>query len=88
MQSFNQLNQREFFSNGDYERVGGVKEELDSDFKLSEWDADSNFSDIDEEIPKQKGKAKKIRIFKRKGLECSSRIGGFKDQKLPLPNNT
>ena len=33
---FNQLNQREFFSNCDYERVGGKIAELDSEYKLSD----------------------------------------------------
>ena len=29
---FNEVNQREFFSNKDYERVGGNKDEIDSEF--------------------------------------------------------
>ena len=66
VQSFNEFNHREFFTNGDYERVGGVKEELDSDFKLSELDADSANSDIDEEFQKLKDNANKIRSFSRK----------------------
>ena len=33
---FNELNFREFFSNGDYKRVGGIKEELDSQYNLSD----------------------------------------------------
>ena len=32
VQCFNDLNQREFFSNSDYERVGGARDELDSVF--------------------------------------------------------
>ena len=70
VESFNRLNQREFFTNGDYERVGGVKDELDSDFKQSECDVNSAFSDIDEEFQKLKCNVKKTRAFsKRKSLQ-------------------
>lgn len=35
---FNQKNQREFYTNKDYERVGGIKDEIDSEFQSGEED--------------------------------------------------
>ena len=36
MDLFNKKHQREFFTNSDYEKVGGIPDDLDSQFKVSE----------------------------------------------------
>ena len=80
---FNEMNQREFYSNRDYERVGGIKEELDSDFQLSDGETVHDFQEIDEDYLRMQSNLKQVKIFstKRKELLCTSRIGNFKDQK-------
>ena len=47
---FNQKNQREFFTNCDYEKVGGANDELDSNYRMCDSDVNDDFSDVDEEF--------------------------------------
>ena len=49
MECFNDLNQREFFSNSDYEKVGGINDELDSNYKISQNGSVAALSDADDE---------------------------------------
>ena len=90
VQCFNQLNQREFYTNRDYERVGGTIEELDSDYRLTESELSADFAEIDEEFQKLQNNMKQIKIFsiKRKDLLCTSRIGNLREQMRPLPAQT
>ena len=90
VECFNDLNQREFFTNCDYEKVGGVNDELDSNYKMSQNGSVAALSDADDEYRELQDNIKKAKIFsiKRTSLLCSSRIGNLREQMKPLPQLT
>ena len=65
--AFNSLSHREFFTNSDYEKVGGNRDELDSQFKLSDTESlNSVRSIIDERTKAIQLQTQDIKIFSKK----------------------
>ena len=85
---FNDLNQRDFFCNADYEKMGGNKGEIDEECILNSEQSIRILSDDAQEMRelKQAILDKNIKKYsaKRQNLQFSSTLGQFRDQKKPI----
>ena len=86
---FNDENHREFYSNEDYERVGGRKIDENENTVTVKTSKDAKSSDgeeNEEEInPLEFVKSGKIFSKKRKEGLVTSKLGSLIDQKIPIP---
>ena len=101
--TFNKQCMREFFSNSDYDKVGGVGDDLDSDHKILEAHSEQNWLDDDggcqdpgahipcsssEAAAANSTKVLKVSGLKRRQMMKTSRIGTLKEQKKSVPVKT
>ena len=81
---FNKKNQREFYSNADYDRVGGNKEEMDSDFCDEDIDEQQRMANMEafpfaDQSRNSYQNNHKIFSLKRKELLCTSILGDWQN---------
>ena len=84
MDLFNKKAQREYYTNGDYLRVGGKSADLNPALRqiVAEDSSDEEYDECSE--PEKRGP--KIFSSKRKEGQVTSRIGSLLEQKLPIPD--